>query len=56
MSALAEAMISAFDSNARLTWTTSGLEQASASLEGTDARVEVTFTATGQREWRVDSM
>ncbi len=53
MSALAEAIISAFDSNASLTWTTAGLDQVIARFEVTGARVEVTFTATGAKEWRV---
>ncbi len=53
MSALAEAILSAFDSNARLTWTTAGMDQAIASFEVTGARVVVTFLSTGAKEWRV---
>jgi hypothetical protein len=53
MSALAEAIISAFDSNASLTWATTGPDQAIARFEVTAALVEITFTATGSKEWRV---
>jgi hypothetical protein len=53
MSALAEAIISAFDSNASLTWTTAGLDQANSRFDVTGARVEVTFTRTESKEWRV---
>ncbi len=53
MSALAEAIISAFDSNAKLTWTTLGLETAVASFQVMSAQVEITFTATCPNEWRV---
>jgi hypothetical protein len=53
MSALAEAIISAFDSNAELIWTTAGPSQAIARFEVVGAIVETTFTATSSKEWRV---
>lgn len=53
MSALAEAILSAFDSSAKLTWTTAGLQEAVASFAVADARVTVTFIATRAAEWRV---
>jgi len=53
MSALAEAIIAAFDSNAEITWATAGMDQAIARFDVINARVEVTFTVTGPKEWRV---
>jgi hypothetical protein len=53
MSALAEAVIAAFDSNTELTWTTSEAAPAIAHFEVSAIRVDVTFTETGIHEWRV---
>ena len=50
MSALAEAIISAFDSNAKLIWTTAGPSQAIARFKVVGAVVETTFTATSSSE------
>jgi len=53
MSALAEAVIAAFDSNTDLTGTTSEASRAIAHFEVSAIRVDVTFTETGIHEWRV---
>jgi hypothetical protein len=53
MSALAEAILSAFDSNAKLVWDTAGPTQAIARFSVSGAAVEVTFTETSSAEWRV---
>ncbi len=53
MSALAEAIISAFDSNTPLIWFTEGLDKVFARFAVGDSRVEVVFTATEPRAWRV---
>ena len=53
MSALAEAILAAFDSNAQLTWTAEGVDRAVARFSVEEAWVEVTFTVTGSKTWRV---
>jgi hypothetical protein len=52
MGAVAEAFIAAFDSNAKLTWTTEGPAQAIARFEVSGIRVDTTFTETAKDEWR----
>ena len=53
MSALAEAMIAAFDSTTKLTWITSGLGTAIATFTQNGLLVTTTFANTGGAEWQV---
>ncbi|MGA2218243.1 MAG: hypothetical protein ABSG51_09165 [Terracidiphilus sp.] len=53
MSILAEALISAFDSNTELTWIAEGPGQAIARFEVSGIRIDTTFTETAVNEWRI---
>ncbi len=53
MSALAEAMIAAFDSKTRLTWTTRGMDTAIATFTHNGLLVTTTFAKVGETEWQV---
>jgi hypothetical protein len=53
MSALVEAFIAAFDSNANLVWSTEGSCVAMARFEIAATRVETGFDETQKNEWRV---
>jgi hypothetical protein len=53
MGVLAEALIAAFDSNADLTWTTAGADEAIARFEVSGIRVDTTFSQTARNQWRV---
>ena len=53
MSAVAEAMIAAFDSSMKITWTTRGAETALASFSFRDLLVTVTFAQVSEVEWQV---
>ena len=53
MSVLAEAMIAAFDSTTKITWTTRGVETALASFTFRDLLVTVNFAQVSGAEWHV---
>ena len=53
MSAVAEAMIAAFDSTTKITWATRGVETALASFTFRDLLVTVTFAQVSGAEWQV---
>ena len=53
MSALAEAMIAAFDSRTKLVWTTRGVGMAIASFTHNDLLVTITFAHVSGDEWQV---
>jgi hypothetical protein len=53
MSALAEALIAAFDSSAELTWLTGSPDQVIARFEISLTRVDTIFTETAKNQWRV---
>ena len=53
MSALAEAMISAFDSDAKVIWTTAGVGTAIATFTHNGLLVTTTFENVGGAEWQV---
>ena len=53
MSAVAEAMIAAFDSTTKITWATAGVGAAIATFTQSGLLVTTTFANTGGAEWQV---
>ena len=53
MAAVAEAMIAAFDSSTRITWTTAGVSTAIATFTHNGLLVTTTFAKVDEEEWQV---